>query len=156
MFGTQGDIAMRSSLALSVAAAGLIFTGSVRAQDTPAPADSNPPADTAAPAEAAPAADAGATPPPVMPAQVDASAPPSPTVTGDPLAGIRDVDYFGIMGNGDRPDTRRYPAVISATAGAGRPTTPSATWKPGPAAAAITTSTTWAGTWSTPSATAST
>ncbi len=111
MFGTQGDIAMRSSLALSVAAAGLIFTGSVRAQDTPAPADSNPPADTAAPAEAAPAADAGATPPPVMPAQVDASAPPSPTVTGDPLAGIRDVDYFGIMGNGDRPDTRRYPGM---------------------------------------------
>jgi len=85
--------------ALCFAAAGLLISGSVLAQDTPAPADA-----TAAPAPAdstpAPApADAAA------PAAVDASAPAE--ASADPLAGIRDVDYIGILGNGIRPDRRR-------------------------------------------------
>jgi OOP family OmpA-OmpF porin len=97
------------SIALSMAAAGLMMAGSASAQDTPAPADSAaplPPAADSAPA-AAPA-DAGV-PPPVLPAEAppDASAPPAPVASSDPLEGIRDVDYVAGLVNGDRPDTRR-------------------------------------------------
>jgi len=92
-------------IALCFAASGLLISGSVLAQDTPAPADSTPPP-ASAPADtaAAPApADAGTLPP----ATVDASAPPADTALGDPLEGIRDIDYIGILGNGIRPDRRR-------------------------------------------------
>jgi OOP family OmpA-OmpF porin len=129
------------SFALLAAAAGLLVSGSVLAQDapapaadaattppaadasaTPAPADAGtpPPAEASAPAAAdasapAPAAADASTPAPaaadttVASTPVDASAPPA--ASSDPFAGVRDIDYVGVLGNYDRADTHRGPDV---------------------------------------------
>jgi|GEM_PF-316516 len=115
---------------LIAAAAGVFVSGSVLAQDTPAPADAAPAADAAAPAApadtaaAAPAADASAAPAgdssapaptadntaPASTATsptVDASAPAQASTEEDPLAGIRDVDYVSVLGNYIHTDRKR-------------------------------------------------
>ena len=97
---------------LIAAAAGLLFSGPVLAQDQ-APADS----------AATPAAPAADTPPPAPPSDASAPAPAGDTAapaadttaappTGDaasagPLNGIRDVDYVSVLGNYIRPDRKR-------------------------------------------------
>ena len=101
---------------LMAAAAGLLASGEVLAQDTPA-APATPASDSAAPA--APAADSGAPAPTAdntAPAPgsaspgVDASAPPA-AGSDNPLAGVRDIDYISVLGNYNRADTHRGPDV---------------------------------------------
>lgn len=74
-----------------LAAAGLLVCDAALAQDAPAPAG----ASTTPPATDAPASAPGAG---------DASAPP---LDGDPLAGIRDVDYVSVLGNYIKADRKR-------------------------------------------------
>jgi OOP family OmpA-OmpF porin len=87
---------MRPNILPTLATAGLLICGSALAQEPAATSPSSEPAPTDTTTASAP---------------VDASAPPAETASSDPFAGVRDIDYVGILGNYDRADTHRGPDV---------------------------------------------